>query len=123
MRTLNRFFSRGDGWVKDLPDQRDHARDGVGSAAKPGNFREKEWPYSIAKFKTKPAVADGHALVSMGCVDPTQRFIVRNSGGAQWGRTVGVLRYFTLPYADGCGAVWPVIFGRYAFWNDAYEPN
>jgi hypothetical protein len=94
MRTLNRFFSRSCGWVTDLPNQRDHARDGVESAAKTGKCREREWPYSIAKFKTKPAVADGLALVSMGCVDPTQRFIVRNSGGAQWGRKVGVFRLF-----------------------------
>ena len=37
----------------------------------------------------------GHAVLAVGYDDATQRFIVRNSWGAKWGRA----GYFTMPYA------------------------
>jgi C1A family cysteine protease len=37
----------------------------------------------------------GHAVLAVGYDDPSQRFIVRNSWGANWGQA----GYFTIPYA------------------------
>lgn len=41
------------------------------------------------------AVVGGHAVLAVGYDDGTQRFIVRNSWGAKWGKK----GYFTIPYA------------------------
>jgi C1A family cysteine protease len=41
------------------------------------------------------AVLGGHAVLAVGYDDATQRFIVRNSWGNQW----GMAGYFTMPYA------------------------
>ncbi|HXX29423.1 MAG TPA: C1 family peptidase [Myxococcaceae bacterium] len=40
-------------------------------------------------------VVGGHAVLAVGYDDGTQRFLCRNSWGAQWGRQ----GYFTIPYA------------------------
>ena len=40
-------------------------------------------------------VVGGHAVLAVGYDDTAQRFIVRNSWGAQWGQA----GYFTMPYA------------------------
>ncbi len=40
-------------------------------------------------------VVGGHAVLAVGYDDAAQRFIVRNSWGAQWGQA----GYFTIPYA------------------------
>jgi len=40
-------------------------------------------------------VVGGHAVLAVGYDDVAQRFIVRNSWGAQWGQK----GYFTIPYA------------------------
>ncbi|HMD02373.1 MAG TPA: C1 family peptidase, partial [Candidatus Baltobacteraceae bacterium] len=39
-------------------------------------------------------VVGGHAVLAVGYDDPSQRFIVRNSWGADWGNA----GYFTVPY-------------------------
>lgn len=41
------------------------------------------------------AVVGGHAVMAVGYDDPNQRFIVRNSWGAGWGKA----GYFTIPYS------------------------
>jgi C1A family cysteine protease len=41
------------------------------------------------------AVLGGHAVLCVGYDDATQRFIVRNSWGSNWGQA----GYFTIPYA------------------------
>jgi hypothetical protein len=113
MKTLNRFSGHGYGWLKDLPDQRDHALDGIKCVVKPGNCWETEWPYTIAKFKTKSSAA-GYPVALKSMVVSYHRMV----------QTLGQLKgYFRLPYADGCGAVWPVIFGGYPWQNDGYQPN
>ncbi len=134
-------------------------RDGIKSVAKQGECPEKEWPYVITRFTSKPAAScykdatkfkavqyqrvpqilnqmkgclasgypfifgfsvytefesdamaktgelnmpspkekllGGHAVLAVGYDDKTQRFIVRNSWGAQWGAE----GYFTMPYS------------------------
>jgi C1A family cysteine protease len=40
-------------------------------------------------------VVGGHAVLAVGYDDPTQRFIVRNSWGTDW----GIKGHFTMPYA------------------------
>jgi C1A family cysteine protease len=40
-------------------------------------------------------VVGGHAVVGVGYDDSTQRFLVRNSWGTDWGQN----GYFTMPYA------------------------
>ncbi len=40
-------------------------------------------------------VLGGHAVVAVGYDDPSQRFIIRNSWGSNWGQK----GYFTMPYA------------------------
>jgi C1A family cysteine protease len=44
---------------------------------------------------TGESVVGGHAVLAVGYDDPSQRFIVRNSWGAAWGKK----GYFTIPYA------------------------
>jgi C1A family cysteine protease len=41
------------------------------------------------------ALLGGHAVLAVGYDDPSQRFIVRNSWGPDWGQA----GYFTMPYA------------------------
>ena len=41
------------------------------------------------------SVLGGHAVLIAGYDDATQRFLVRNSWGTNWGMT----GYFTIPYA------------------------
>jgi C1A family cysteine protease len=134
-------------------------RDGVKSISKLGVCDEKSWPYTVAKFTTKPPAAcykealthqalsyqrvptnlqpmkaclasgypfvfgmtvysnfesstvaktgvvnlptageetvGGHAVLCVGYDDKTQRFLVMNSWGTDWGRK----GFFTIPYA------------------------
>lgn len=43
----------------------------------------------------KEKVVGGHAVMSAGYDDAAQRFLIRNSWGADWGKK----GYFTIPYA------------------------
>jgi C1A family cysteine protease len=45
--------------------------------------------------KAKEKLLGGHAVMAVGYNDITQRFIVRNSWGIDWGKK----GYFTIPYA------------------------
>jgi C1A family cysteine protease len=45
--------------------------------------------------QTSEQVLGGHAVLAVGYDDQSQRFIVRNSWGNNW----GMAGYFTIPYA------------------------
>src|SRR5437870_7998594 len=84
-------------------------RDGIKSVGKQGACPEREWSYdhtpaeSAEVGKTgvlnmpapKEGVAGGHAVLAVGYDDKAQRFTVRNSWGASWGKR----GYFTMPYS------------------------